>query len=358
MARRQGTATGRGSNQQPRSEQSSQRGGSEGGGERRTLGHNGGREGQRASGRSHQGTLRGVSDQGLARFLGWFSIGLGVTEVAAPGFIAKVVGVRPDKSGLIRTLGLREIGHGVGILSQRKPTEGVWSRVGGDAIDLAFLGAALVSPDSKKSRVVAATAAVLGVTALDLLCAEQLSSDTTMSTEERGIQTTKTITINRSPEEVYNFWRDLEKLPSFMYHLESVQSTGENRSHWVARGPAGVRVEWDAEITEDKPNELIAWRSVEGSDVDNSGWVEFEPAPGGRGTIVRVNIQYNPPGGMIGAGIAKLMGKEPGQQVQDDLRRFKQILETGEVVQSDASIHSLPHAARPPLRARSASSAR
>jgi uncharacterized membrane protein len=253
-------------------------------------------------------------------------------------------------------LGLREIGHGVAILSQRKPTEGVWSRVGGDAIDLAFLGAAFVSPNSKKSRVVGATAAVLGVTALDLLCAEQLSSDT-RSTEESAIQTTKTITVNRSPEEVYNFWRDLENLPSFMYHLESVQSTGGNRSHWVARGPAGVRVEWDAEITEDRPGELIAWRSVEGSDVDNRGWVEFEPAPGGRGTIVRVNLQYNPPGGRIGAGIAKLLGKEPGQQVQDDLRRFKQIMETGEVVQSDASIHSLPHPAQPPLRARSASSA-
>jgi uncharacterized membrane protein len=297
-----------------------------------------------------------VSDLGLARFLGWFSIGLGVTEVAAPGFIAKVVGVRPDNSGLIRMLGLREIGHGVGILSQRKPTEGVWSRVGGDAIDLAFLGAALVSPNSKKSRVVAASAAVLGVTALDLMCAERLSSDKGL-TGGSAIQTTKTITINRSPDEVYNFWRNLENLSSFMYHLESVQSMGGNRSHWVARGPAGVRVEWDAEITEDRPGELIAWRSLEGSDVDNSGRVEFEPAPGGRGTILRVNIQYNPPGGAIGAGIAKLLGKEPGQQVQDDLRRFKQIMETGEVVQSDASIHSLPHPAQPPQRARGASSA-
>jgi uncharacterized membrane protein len=300
--------------------------------------------------------MREVPDLGLARFLGWFSIGLGVTEIAAPAFIAKVVGVRPDKRGLVRLMGLREIGHGVGILSQRKPTEGVWSRVGGDAIDLAFLGAALTSPSSKKSRVVAASAAVLGVAALDLMCAEKLGSGNRLTGEGR-IQTTNTVTINRSPEEVYNFWRNLENLPSFMHHLESVQSTGGNRSHWAARGPAGVRVEWDADITEDRPNELIAWRSVEGSDVDNSGWVEFESAPGGRGTIVRVNMQYSPPGGRIGAGIAKVLGKEPGQQVQDDLRRFKQIMETGEVVRSDASIHLLPHAAQPPLRARSASSA-
>jgi uncharacterized membrane protein len=330
---------------------------SEGGGSRRSLAYDRRTEEQKAGGHSHQGTLRDRSDLGLARFLGWFSLGLGVTEFAAPGFIAKVVGVRPDKHGVIRLLGLREIGHGVGILSQRKPTEGVWSRVGGDAIDLAFLGAALVSPDSKKSRVVAASAAVLGVTALDLMCAEKLSSGTSL-TGEGGIKATKTITINRSPEEVYNFWRNLDNLPTFMSHLESVQSTGGNRSHWVARGPAGVRVEWDAETIEDRPNELIAWRSVQGSDVDNQGWVEFEPAPGGRGTIVRVNIQYNPPGGRIGAGIAKLLGKEPGQQVQDDLRRFKQIMEIGEVVNSDASIHSMPHPAQPPRRARSASSAR
>jgi uncharacterized membrane protein len=360
MASRQGTATGRKSNQQPRSGQASQIGRSEEGGSR-PLAHDGRTEEQRAGGHPRQGTsrqgmLREVSNMGLARFLGWFSIGLGVTEVAAPGFIAKVVGVRPDKRGLVRLMGLREIGHGVGILSQRKPTEGVWSRIGGDAIDLALLGAALVSPDSKKSRVVAASAAVLGVTALDLMCAEKLGRDT-RSTRERAIQTTKTITINRSPEEVYNFWHNFENLASFMYHLESVQSTGGNRSHWVARGPAGVRVEWDAETTEDRPNELIAWRSVPGSDVENSGRVEFEPAPGARGTIVKVNIQYNPPGGTIGAGIAKLLGKEPGQQVQDDLRRFKQVMETGEVVQSDASIHLMPHAAQPPLRARSASSA-
>jgi uncharacterized membrane protein len=355
MASRQRTTTGRRSNQQPRSGQASQTGRPDGGDERRSLARNERTRGQSARGPSLRGALRGGSALGLARFLGWFSIGLGLTEVAAPGFIAKVVGVRPDNRGRIRMLGMREIGHGVAILSQNKPTEGVWSRVGGDAIDLAFLGAALVSPDSKKSRVVAASAAVLGVTALDLMCAEQLRSDT--KSQESAIETTKTITINRSPEEVYNFWRNLENLPSFMYHLESVQSTGGNRSHWVARGPAGVRVEWDAEITEDSPGELIAWRSVGKSDVENSGRVEFMPAPGGRGTIVRVNIQYNPPGGIVGAGIAKLLGKEPGQQVQDDLRRFKQIMETGEVVQSDASIHSLPHPAQPPLRARSASSA-
>jgi len=168
----------------------------------------------------------------------------------------------------------------------------------------------------------------------------------------------KSLVINHSPEELYRFWHNFENLPRFMYHLESVQPTGDRRSHWVVKGPAGTMVEWDAEITEDRPNELIAWRSLEGSDVNNQGVVRFERAPGNRGTIVRVEIEYNPPGGIIGATIAKLFGKEPGQQVQDDLRRFKQLIETGEVVQSDASIHWAPHPAQPPARVRGAAAGR
>jgi uncharacterized membrane protein len=147
----------------------------------------------------------------------------------------------------------------------------------------------------------------------------------------------KSIIINRSPEELYQYWRDLENLPRFMQHLESVRVTGDGRSHWVAKAPAGTSVEWDAEITEDRPNERIAWRSLEGADVDNSGSVEFRPAPGNRGTIVRVEIEYNPPGGAIGALVAKLFGEEPGQQAQEDLRCFKQVMETGEVVLSDGT---------------------
>jgi uncharacterized membrane protein len=110
------------------------------------------------------------------------------------------------------------------------------------------------------------------------------------------------------------------------------------RSHWVAKGPAGTSVEWDAEITEDRPGERIAWRSVEGADVENSGAVSFEAAPGGRGTIVRVELEYNPPGGFLGAGLARLFGEEPGQQVDADLRRFKQVMETGEVVVSEGTV--------------------
>jgi uncharacterized membrane protein len=160
----------------------------------------------------------------------------------------------------------------------------------------------------------------------------------------------KAITVNRSPDEVYRFWHDFQNLPRFMDHLESVKVTGDRRSHWKAKAPAGKTVEWDAEIVEDRPNELIAWRSVDGADVRNSGSVRFVPAPGGRGTEIRVELEYAPPGGVIGATIAKLFGEEPAQQVGSDLRRLKQVLETGEVVKSEATVHGRSHPAQPPER--------
>ena len=145
-----------------------------------------------------------------------------------------------------------------------------------------------------------------------------------------GVKVEKSMTINRSPEELYRFWRNFENLPRIMSHLESVRVTGEGRSHWVAKAPAGTTVEWDAEVYNEKENELIAWRSLEGADVNNAGSVRFQPAPGGRGTEVRVVLKYDPPGGVVGATVAKLFGEEPEQQIQEDLRRFKQFMETGE----------------------------
>ncbi|MFN2480596.1 MAG: SRPBCC family protein [Pyrinomonadaceae bacterium] len=278
--------------------------------------------------------------EALARGLGWFSIGLGLAEVAAPRAIAKIVGVRggDDNNLLIRALGLREMAHGVAILTRRRPAAAVWSRVAGDAIDLACLGAAYASPDSDKRRVTFATVNVLAVAALDVLCARQLSARGDDGDEWAGARLTNSLVINRAPEELYQRWRDFESLPAFMHHLESVRVTGEARSHWVAKAPAGASVEWDAEITEDRPGELIAWRSLEGADVYNAGLVRFEPAAGNRGTIVTVEIKYDPPGGLIGADIAKLFGEDPSQQVKADLRRFKQLVETGEVVVSDATL--------------------
>ncbi len=146
-----------------------------------------------------------------------------------------------------------------------------------------------------------------------------------------GIRVEQSVTINRAPEELYNFWRNFQNLPRFMRHLVSVQTTSETRSHWVANAPAGTAVEWEAEIINDQPGKLIAWRSLEGADVDNAGSVRFEKATGGRGTFVRVTLQYDPPGGTLGSIIAKLFGEEPKGQIQEDLGRFKQLMETGEI---------------------------
>jgi uncharacterized membrane protein len=156
----------------------------------------------------------------------------------------------------------------------------------------------------------------------------------------------KRITINRPVEEVYQFWRDLENLPRFMQHLEEVHVIGERRSHWVATAPAGRTVEWDAEIVSEQDNELIAWRSLPESDVRHAGTVRFRPAPADRGTEVSVELDYEPPAGAVGAAAAKLFGEEPKQQLADDLRRFKQVMETGEVVRSEGSLEGAGQGAR------------
>jgi uncharacterized membrane protein len=150
-----------------------------------------------------------------------------------------------------------------------------------------------------------------------------------------GSKVEKSVTINRPAAELYQFWRNFENLPRFMKHLESVKVTGGDRSHWVAKGPAGTSVEWDAEVYNEKENELIAWRSLEGSQVDNAGSVHFEPAAGGRGTIVRVVLKYDPPAGKLGAAVARLFGESPAQQIDEDLRRFKQLMETGETATTE-----------------------
>jgi uncharacterized membrane protein len=151
------------------------------------------------------------------------------------------------------------------------------------------------------------------------------------------MEASSAITIRASADDLYEQWRDFERLPSFMYHLESVTVGASGRSHWVAKAPAGSEVEWDAEVTEDVPGQRIAWRSVEGSTVENAGSVELRPAPGDRGTEVHVSLTYSPPGGAVGALVARVFGEEPGQQISDDLRRFKQLIETGEIARSDGA---------------------
>ncbi|HUG16973.1 MAG TPA: SRPBCC family protein [Thermomicrobiales bacterium] len=147
---------------------------------------------------------------------------------------------------------------------------------------------------------------------------------------ESSLRVEESIAIARPTAEVYAEWRDVERLPASMSHLISVRQTAAGLSHWVARGPAGRIVEWDAEVIHDHESRIIAWRSVGNADVHNVGSVRFDDAPHGRGTELKVTLEYTPPGGRLGAAIARLLGAEPGQQIADDLRRFKQHIESGE----------------------------
>lgn len=157
-----------------------------------------------------------------------------------------------------------------------------------------------------------------------------------------GVKFETTLTINRPAAEIYDRWRRLESLPNIMRHLQSVHETGPNRSHWVAQGPMGMEVEWDSEIINEDPARLIAWRSLPGSQVDTAGSVHFEELPGDRGTRVSVSIKYNPPGGRLGAGLAGLLGESAEQEMEEDLRRFKQIMETGEVTTTEGQPSGRP----------------
>jgi uncharacterized membrane protein len=269
-----------------------------------------------------------------------------------------MIGVDDDETNrnTMFAIGVREIASGVGILTRERPAGPVWGRVGGDVMDLALLGHALRSDQSRKRRVVAATAVVAGVTVLDVMAGQALARGPGGRAPQgpRGIEVRRAITIARPPDEVYRFWRDFENLPRFMAHLDRVTLVDERRSHWIARAPAGATVEWDAEITEDRPAELIAWRAVQHAQVPNGGQVRFVRSPDG-GTEVRVELRYEPPGGRLGAAIAKLFGEEPSQQVAGDLRRLKQVLELGELVHSDASVHRGMHPAQPAAPAASTS---
>lgn len=260
--------------------------------------------------------------------LGWFSIGVGLAESIAPGRFSKWMGVRYG-NGLIRSFGAREIMAGTGLLTRQHRAPWMWARVAGDAFSIAALGAAMGQRRAKRGRTAVALAAVAGVTALDIACARALSGS------GAAVRVRRTLAVNAEPDVLYRFWRDFENLPRFMNHLKNVNVLDQRRSRWLVKAPAGMRVEWDAEITEDRPGELIAWRSAENAQVENSGSVRFMPAPGNRGTFVSVEIEYKPPAGEIGAMIAKLFGEGPEQQVRCDLRRFKQLVETGEIATTE-----------------------
>jgi len=164
---------------------------------------------------------------------------------------------------------------------------------------------------------------------------QALGVNTTHRDTGHGVALRATITVNKPAAEVYRFWRHLENHPRFMRHLESVASTNGKRSHWVAKAPLPAPIEWDADIVAERENALLSWRSLPGSDVDHAGTVRFRELPNGRGTEVRVRLEYAPPGGMVGVAVGNLFKTLTEQQLKEDLRRFKQIIETGETPTAD-----------------------
>jgi|RhiMetdeSRZDD1v2_1073273.scaffolds.fasta_scaffold05794_14 uncharacterized membrane protein len=272
--------------------------------------------------------VRGGNAQRLAKGLGWFSLALGLAETFAPRTVTRAIGAGGTRTSrtITRLCGLREMASGIGILTTPRPARWMTARVAGDVMDLALLAMASASRHVRRPRMLVATTSVAAATVLDATCAEQLRGGTGRTT-----RVTRSITVSRPASELYQFWRDFSNLPRVMEVVESVRQTGEGRWHWVAR-VAGMRLEWDSEVTEDRPNERIAWRSLPGARLATSGVVYFEPAPGGRGTEVTVEMEYALPGGAVTAQLATLLGQAPEQRVQEDLRRFKQLMETGEVV--------------------------
>lgn len=287
----------------------------------------------------------------LASGLGWFSLGLGAAQAIAPGRINALIGV-PDTGRnrlLQRLFGAQELAMGMGIFSVPRRDLPIASRVAGDVVHVTLMGVSLGSDRTNKARASATLASLLGVTVLDAVTAASLRSEA--ASGEHAQHVTYATTISRPVGEVYAFWRDFSNLPTFMRHLVSVDVIAETRSRWTATAPAGRTVEWDAEIVEDRPNEMISWRSTGDADVANEGTVRFVAAPANQGTEVRVTMNYTPPFGEIGAVVALLAGEDPKQQLQEDMLRLKSVLELGEVVRSAGTVEGATlrqHPGQPP----------
>lgn len=292
----------------------------------------------------------------LTRGLGWFALGLGAAELAAPTRLASLLGLRPSSwtSAIIRACGAREVLSGIGILSGSRSSFWLQARLAGDVADAGLLWTALSKRATwyssltgrwRRPRLTSALLAVGGVSLLDaaafgLSKRERLHNGSAKS----QAAVTAAITIDRSPADVYAFWRDVENLPRFVTYLESVTSQDRIRSRWRARFPHGPALEWDGAIIEDRPDQRIVWKmqaSKLGMVLD-SGEVRFEPAPTG-GTEVHLSLWGGSAPGAIGRWVRKL----PERFCSAQLHRLKQLLELGEITVSDTSPFAGPHPAQP-----------
>jgi uncharacterized membrane protein len=281
----------------------------------------------------------------VGRGLGWFSVALGAAELVFPKTLARWIGADPDGAAplILRLVGIRELAVGASVLLQPRRPLPLWARVAGDAVDLALVGLAATGRRTSPARLAVTATAIAGVTALDVIS----SLRATREAERLTDPVIFSVTINKPPREVYNFYRDLKRLPEFMDYLESVEELDAHTSRWTAKTPIGsTRVTWESEIVEDRPGEVIRWQSTKGSHLQIEGRVTFAKTPGRDMTEVRVEMKLGAMGVHPTALVAKLVA---GPQSKGDLRRLKQVMETGEVLYSDASSHMLPHPAQPSI---------
>lgn len=311
------------------------------------------------------------------RLTGLSALAIGATHLARPQQIAQLAGLDdPLAPNLIRASGGAELVIAAGLLTRPRPSGWKWAKVGHDVVDLSLLaflawrsgdGRRWIplpwgSSDADRRRQAIAAGVLAATAAVDVFAAvratgrartiaesvtdarafeppepEPDAPHATDSGRESARQAVASITIRRPVSEVYAAWRELPRLPEFMTHLQSVARRDDGTTHWRAAGPLGIAAEWDAELVVEEPDRRIQWRSTPDSRVRSNGAVAFRPAPGDQGTEITVKLEFSPPFGRAGAALAALFGEHPQAQVEDDLRRFKQALETGEVLRSDGS---------------------
>ncbi len=273
---------------------------------------------------------------GLGNTLGWVGVGLGVAALWRPRTITQALGLDGGRrmTAAVRAIGLRELTTSAGLLLRPQKASWLWARAAGDLLDLGLLATA--GRHRRGDRIALASALVAGIAVLDLLAAGERQRR--MQAGRPGGQTAagtirvrQSLNINRAPEACYRFWRDVGNFPNFMQHVDEVRMIDATRSHWKVRAPLGGQVEWTAELVSDVPSRQLGWRTLNDATIAHAGVVHFAPATGGRGTRVQVDLNYAAPLGQAGARLAQLFGEEPSLQVAQDLRRFKQLIETGEI---------------------------
>jgi uncharacterized membrane protein len=287
----------------------------------------------------------------LSRALGWVSLGLGAAQLAAPQRLADLAGVAGDDRTrtIVRLLGLREIATGAGLIAGSHPAPWMWGRVGGDAIDLALLASAADDRGTNRKRLAGAAAITAGIATVDAICSAWLTTApaTYPSRQAEPARVATAITVRAPASRVYEALANAQNLPRFVKSFASIDVRTPRLIRWTATLPGGFSLEWEIEMTEEEPGERLAWQTREGSTFPAAGQITVRPAPADQGTEIRFTAALDPPGGELGTKIGDLFSGAIGTKIHNDLRRFKQLVELGEIVQSDASIAAGPHPAQP-----------